>query len=396
MRGVKLRSLTTAAAAAGALNTVNALRPLGWGTVDRAIPSFALGLPTSELPVQLLGVQAAAALALRGSGTRLSRALTVASWAGLLRMELQARQSPAVLQAALEQALGADYKSRVRHPRDRPARNPGVIRTARAHGRYTAGTRDLSYGPAGRRNQLDLWRRADLAADGRAPVLVQIHGGGWMVGDRTEQAYPLMSLMCELGWVCASVSYRLSPRATWPAQIDDVKAAIAWLRDNVAAHGGDPDFIALTGGSAGGHLTMLAALDPVTAVRAAAPYYGPPDWTNRAAYRHDLIGPALAAKIIKQPLSEARQIYSDGSPLDRIHPDAPPFFILQGSLDNLVSAADARTFARELTATSQSPVAYAELPGAWHAFDLFGSTRAHAAAHAVADFLGVLWTERSA
>jgi acetyl esterase/lipase len=348
-----------------------------------------------ELPLQLLGLQAAAALALRGSGTRLSRALTAASWAGLVRIELQARQAPAVLDAALGQALGDDYRDRVRHPRDRPARNPGVIRTARAHGRYTAGSRDLAYGPAGHRNQLDLWRRADLAPDARAPVLVQIHGGGWMYGDRTEQAYPLMSLMAELGWVCASISYRLSPRATWPAQLDDVKAAIAWVRDNVAAHGGDPDFIAVTGGSAGGHLTMLVGLDAALGVQAAVPYYGPPDWTNRAAYRHDLLGPALAAQIIKAPLSEARQIYSEGSPLDRIHPDAPPFLILQGSHDNLVSAADARVFARELTATSRAPVAYAELPGAWHAFDLFSSTRSRAAAHAVADFLGVLWAERS-
>jgi acetyl esterase/lipase len=387
--------MTTAAAVAGAVNTVNALRPLGWGTVERAIPSFALGLPTSELPLQLLGAQAATAIALRGSGTRLSRALTVASWAGLIGMELQARRSPAVLDAALTQALGPGYRDRVRHPRERPARDPGVIRTAGARGRYTSGARDLSYGPAGHRNQLDLWRRADLASDAGAPVLVQIHGGGWMYGDRDEQAYPLMCLMCELGWVCASISYRLSPRATWPAQLDDVRAAIAWVRANVASHGGDPDFIAVTGGSAGGHLTMLAGLDPSTGVRAAVPYYGPPDWTNRAGYRNDLLGPALAARIVKQPLSGARQIYSDGSPLDRIHPDAPPFLILQGSHDNLVSAADARVFARELTATSHNPVAYAELPGAWHAFDLFSSTRSRAAAHAVADFLGLLWAERA-
>jgi acetyl esterase/lipase len=139
---------------------------------------------------------------------------------------------------------------------------------------------------------------------------------------------------------------------------------------------------------------MLAALDPGTEVKAAVPFYGPPDWTNRAGYRHDLIGPALAARIIKQPLDAAEELYRQGSPIDQIHPDAPPFLILQGSNDNLVSAADARAFARALGDISRQPVAYAELPWAWHAFDLISSTRSRAAAHAVADFLGVLWAER--
>jgi acetyl esterase/lipase len=299
-----------------------------------------------------------------------------------------------VLDQAIAAALGSDYRERVRHPRARPTRAPGLVRTAVAHRRYTSGTRDLSYGPSGHRNQLDFWRRADLPADAAAPVLVQIHGGGWMYGDRTQQAYPLMTLMAELGWVCASISYRLSPRATWPAQLDDVKAAIAWIKDNVAGHGGDPNFVAVTGGSAGGHLTMLAALGAQTGVQAAIPYYGPPDWTNREGYRHDVIGPAVAKLIIKQSLQEAPELYRLASPIDLVSAGAPPFLILQGTNDNLVSPADARAFARALTDASDQPVAYAELPGAWHAFDLFSSTRSRAAAGAVADFLGVLWAER--
>jgi acetyl esterase/lipase len=203
-----------------------------------------------------------------------------------------------------------------------------------------------------------------------------------------------MSLMAELGWICVSVSYRLSPRATWPAQIDDVKAAIAWVKANIAEHGGDPDFVAVTGGSAGGHLTMLAALDPDTGVKAAVPYYGPPDWTNRAGYEHDLLGPALAEKIIKQPLSdETRELYSSASPMDQIHAGAPPFLILAAEKDNLVSPTDLRNFAEELRKTSRQPVAFAELPGAWHAFDLFSTTRARAAAQAAAGFLGVVYAD---
>jgi acetyl esterase/lipase len=389
-----LKRLVTAAAAAGALNTVNALKPLGWGNIYRVLPSFAYGLPTSELPLQTLAGQAAMTLATRRSQTRMSLALTAASWAGLLYMEHQARQAPEILDRALADALGAGYRDRVEHPRDRPTKAPGVIATARAHPRYTSDTRDISYGPAGRRNQLDVWRRPDLPRDGKAPVLVQVHGGGWMTGDRTVQAYPLLTLMAELGWVCVSISYRLSPRATWPDQIDDVKAAVAWVKDHIAEYGGDPAFVAITGGSAGGHLTKLAALDPAVGVQAAIPYYGPPDFTNREGYKYDLLGPALAEKIIKRPLEEARDIYESASPFDQIHPGAPPFFILQGDKDNLVSAADVRNFARQLREVSDAPVAYGELPGAWHAFDLFSSTRARAAANAVADFLGVIWSER--
>jgi acetyl esterase/lipase len=383
MGPVNRRRLTDVVALAGALNTANALRPFGWGSVERVVPSFAAGLPTSELPLPILGAQALAASALYRTSGGFARGLTAASWAGLVALELQARRTPALLHRVLVRALGPEYRDRARHL--------GIVRTTRARARYTTGAANLSYGPAGHRNMLDLWRRADLASDARAPVLVQIHGGGWIAGDRTAQAYPLMALMAELGWVCASISYRLSPRATWPAQLDDVKSALAWLRENVAEHGGDPDFIAVTGGSAGGHLTMLTALDPDAGVRAAVPFYGPPDWTNREGYRHDLIGSALAELIIKQTITDVPEIYRLASPTDQVHPGAPPFFILQGTNDNFVSHGDARGFARALATVSTQPVAYAELPGAWHAFDLFSSTRARAAARAVADFLGVLW-----
>ena len=66
--------------------------------------------------------------------------------------------------------------------------------------------------------------------------------------------------MAERGWICVSMAYRVSPRNTWPAHIVDVKRALAWVKENIADYGGDPDFVAITGGSAGGHLTALAAL----------------------------------------------------------------------------------------------------------------------------------------
>ena len=93
-------------------------------------------------------------------------------------------------------------------------------------------------------------------------MLIQIPGGGWSLNDKRGQAYPLMTRMVELGWICVSINYSRSPRNAWPAHIVDVKRAIAWVRANIADFGGDPEFIAVTGGSAGGHLSSLAALTP--------------------------------------------------------------------------------------------------------------------------------------
>ena len=151
---------------------------------------------------------------------------------------------------------------------------------------------DISYGEHGTRNHLDIWRRPDLDRGGKAPVLLQVPGGAWMVGSKRQQAYPLMSHLAELGWVCVAINYRLSPRSTWPDQIVDVKRALAWTKEHIAEYGGDPDWVAITGGSAGGHLSSLAALTPNdpqfqpgfedadTSVRAAVPFYGLYDFTT--------------------------------------------------------------------------------------------------------------------
>ena len=93
-------------------------------------------------------------------------------------------------------------------------------------------------------------------------MLLQVHGGAWTLGEKEHQGRPLMNQMAAKGWVCVAINYRLSPRDPWPAHIVDVKRAIAWVRDNIADYGGDPDYLVITGGSAGGHLAALAALTP--------------------------------------------------------------------------------------------------------------------------------------
>ncbi|MDZ4270739.1 MAG: alpha/beta hydrolase, partial [Mycobacterium sp.] len=246
----------------------------------------------------------------------------------------------------------------------------------------------------------DIWRRADLPRDGKAPVLLQVPGGAWSIGMRRPQAYPLLSHLADHGWVCVSIDYRVSPRNTWPDHMVDVKRALAWIKEHIAEYGGDPDFVAISGGSAGGHLSALAALtaddpqfqpgfeDADTSVVAAVPVYGRYDWVSAQGNgRREFLG-FLQKFVVKKPILANRQVYVDASPSYRLRADAPPFFILHGQDDSIIPVAEGREFAEALREVSTSPVVYAEIPHAQHAFDFYyGSPRAHYTAQAIETFL---------
>jgi acetyl esterase/lipase len=279
----------------------------------------------------------------------------------------------------------------------------------RARRRYVSPAgRDLAYGEFGRRNHLDIWQRADLAAGARAPVLLQVHGGAWVMGQKHGQAHPLMGHLAERGWVCVTINYRLSPRSTWPDQIVDVKRAIAWVKATIADHGGDPGFLAITGGSAGGHLSSLAALTPNlaayqpgfedadTSVQAAVPFYGVYDFAGRTASANRGLEPLLAQRVFKTSLDDDRANWELASPITHVGPDAPPFFVLHGTNDTVVPVEAARAFVARLRPVATRPVVYAELPRAQHAFDTLPSVRAHHTVHAVERFLAVVRSEAGA
>jgi acetyl esterase/lipase len=262
--------------------------------------------------------------------------------------------------------------------------------------------KNLAYGPYGRRNQLDIYRSRARAADARpAPVLLQIHGGAWIIGDKSQQGLPLMLHLAAEGWVCVAINYRLSPRATWPEHLVDCKRALAWVREHIAEYGGDPDLICVTGGSAGGHLAAMTALTANeakyqpdfeaadTSVAACVPFYGVYDFTalfdgSRAS---DRAARLLARWVMKTTPDADRKVFEDASPVHHLRPDAPPFFVIHGTKDNLAPVAQARTFVERLRESSHEPVLYAEVPGASHAFDVFYSTRTGHAVNAVDRFL---------
>ncbi len=408
------RTGTAAIVASGlaAATTANAWRPTRSG--PGSLPSFASGLVTSELPLASIGAQAAvfAGLAARGhvhgrSG-RIALAASVASAGGLLALHRVALRSGDVLEDALVEGLGTEYRNHLGGYKA----TPGAARLTRAEvrvrlrsdrRRFVTGP-VLAYGDAGRRNQLDVWRRPDLPTDGKAPVLVQVHGGAWVTGTKETQGVPLMKHLAESGWVCVAINYRLSPRATWPDHIVDVKRAIAWVREHIAGYGGDPDFVAITGGSAGGHLASLAALTPNlaafqpgfegadTTVQAAVPFYGIYDFANRDGTGRVDMRRLMEDRVFKTRFDADGAAWDLASPMSHVGPDVPPIFFLHGANDSLVPVEQARAMVRMQRAVATNPVVYAELPKAQHAFDVLGSVRAAHTVRAVARFLSYVRT----
>jgi acetyl esterase/lipase len=396
--------------------TANGYRPLtkhGYGSLY----AFGFGVFASELPMQMLGVQLAAiAPVSRGLPPRIRRfswLLSALSGLGLLGLRHVGRRANQPLTAALDAGLGPDRRTTSDDLWKRPApggataKKPGALRMLRVYRDY-AHDGDISYGEFGSRNYLDIWRRPDLDRGGRAPVLLQVPGGAWMVGNKRGQAHPLMSHLAELGWICVAINYRLSPRSTWPDHIVDVKRALAWTKEHIAEYGGDPGWIAITGGSAGGHLSSLAALtpnDPLfqpgfedadTRVQAAVPFYGVYDFTRTDDAIHPLMVPVVAKQVFKLSRADIAEPFRNASPITHASEGAPPFFVLHGTNDSLIPVEQARSFVGRLREVSRQPVVYAELPYAQHAFDIFGSARAAHAAVAVEQFLAEIYEPRRA
>jgi acetyl esterase/lipase len=253
-------------------------------------------------------------------------------------------------------------------------------------------------GDKGGRNRLDIVL-PDAPGDGR-PILLQIHGGGWMIGDKREQGGPLMGHLASRGWVCFAINYRLSPQAKFPAHIVDVKRAIRWIREHAHEYGADPNFICVTGGSAGGHLTALTALsqnDPAyqpgfetvdTSVSAAVPFYGVYDFLDRAKIRGRQSMVDILSRYVFQCRPEDNpELWENACPITRVSADAPPFLVVQGTHDTLVFVEEAREFVRALREKSLAPVHYLEMKGAQHAFEIFHSARCQYAVRAAAAFL---------
>jgi acetyl esterase/lipase len=257
--------------------------------------------------------------------------------------------------------------------------------------------------------RLDLTKPRDAKPGDNRPGLLEIHGGGWVIGDKREQGLPLIGHLCTQGWVAINANYRLSPRVGFPEHLIDCKRAIAWWREHAEEHGGDPDFLCVTGQSAGGHLTALVALtandpryqpgfeDVDTTMRAAVPIYGIYDFTNRFGTWHkDTIKRFIEPMVMQRKLADDPQAFTDYSPIDLVREDAPPMLVVHGSIDTLAPVEDAREFVRRLREVSSNPVLYAEMAGAQHAFEIFPSYRTARVIEGIERFLHSVSTGRPA
>ena len=371
----------------GALFTLNGLRRRSlW------LPA----LVTTEIPIHHLAWQAALTGLFIWAGVldntlgRIAFGLTLLSWAGLAVMVYRSERARPVLRSALS-GFGNGI---------RPGPAPTFMDFVRVRPQLARGVeevKDVSYGPDPA-NLLDLHLPEDRSVS--HPVLLQIHGGGWRRGNKEREARPLVYSMAKNGWVGVSIAYRLSPAATFPDHLVDVKRAIAWVRGNIDQWGGDPSFIALTGGSAGGHLAALAALtvnDPAyqpgfeqadTSVQACVPLYGIHDLLDRNRLRYPW--PFIESIVMKVSPTDNPEAWDRASPLTRVRSDAPPFFVVHGSHDFLVPPAESRVFVDALRAVSKEQVFYAELPGATHGFDVLHSLRSRHVVHGIGKYLGAV------
>lgn len=367
----------------GIAATVNAFRPLRHDWL--LLPSMLWAWVVIELPAQHVVVQIALTGVLAWLGALgspvgwIGLALLVVSWVGGVVLTVQSRGARRVVERTLDAAGIPPSGSGVPTWR--------VLAAFPFRGRSVERLKDIPFRRvAGKVMKLDIYRSRKSSPP--RPVLLYIHGGAWIVGDKREQGLPLMHHLARNGWLCVSANYRLSPGATFPDHLVDAKAALAWIREHAADYGGDPSFVAVAGGSAGGHLASLVALtagDPRyqpgfegadTSVDAALPLYGVYDLTNRLGVQSKKFVPLLMEPLVmKAFLADEPEKFLDGSPIDRVRPEAPPFLVVQGDKDTLAPAVEARAFVDHLAETSDSRVTYLEFPGAQHVFDLFYSYR---------------------
>ena len=232
---------------------------------------------------------------------------------------------------------------------------------------------DVAYARAGDKElKLDLARPAGT---GPYPCVVCLHGGGWRLGSKRDLR-GWIEFLADHGYVAASVGYRLAPGSTFPAQVEDAKTAVRFLRANAEKYGIDKDRFAALGYSAGGHLACLLGLTDEkcgfegtecpgesSRVQAVVDYFGPTDlaaFAKDAAAQRGMIGPFIGARYDERPEAHDR-----ASPLKYVTEDAPPFLILHGTRDGVVPTEQSRRLAVKLNELGVS-YRYVEVAGEGH------------------------------
>jgi acetyl esterase/lipase len=228
----------------------------------------------------------------------------------------------------------------------------------------------------GKSLRLDIYKPKSLSKP--APLLVYIHGGGWVSGQRSDYLVYLVAF-AEKGYITATVSYRLLEYGPYPACVEDITDAVQWFYGNGEKYGYDPDRIALIGGSAGAHLALLAAYGwknpelindstDMSAgthhIKAVVDIYGPADLTTRYARNNTLV-----TNFLGESYKDAPELYMEASPIQYLNKNSPPTLILHGTSDQVVPVSQSDTLKAKLDRLG-IPCVYYRLPLWPHTMDV--------------------------
>lgn len=363
-----------------------------------------LGVGAPEVSPWLLVLNAIAlllSLSLRGIRHRQAfRFALCSSLMACLLSSLPLLQIPATQEQmtdAMHDALGAEYLAQIPQEvlsqmRSHPFSFADSFRgIAASEARYTA---DIRFTAAnGVSLSMDIYRPTQV---GQYPAIVMVYGGAWQRGTPRLNA-DFSRYMAARGYTVFAIDYRHAPRYRFPAQLEDVRAALAFIRLHAAEYEADRSRIALLGRSAGAHLAMLAAYEPdAPPVRAVVNYYGPVDLVKgytEPPHPDPINSRATLKTFLGGSLNQVPQLYRLASPIYYVTKQMPPTLLVYGSRDHIVQARFGQQMYERLRTTGSTAV-FLKIPWAEHAFDaVFGGLSNQLALYYTERFLA--WALRS-
>lgn len=279
----------------------------------------------------------------------------------------------AVAMAAAAQPGGKASRGEKAPAAGKAARKPAIPEGMRVE-------RNLEYVPGGHeRNKLDLYLPS--VAEKPLPVVVWIHGGAWRAGGK--EGCPAVGLVAR-GYAVASINYRLSQHAVFPAQIEDCKAAIRFLRAVAKQYGLDPDHVGVWGASAGGHLVALlgtsggvkdlegrrGSLGPSSRVQCVVDWFGPTDFTRMGGWHDAPDSPE--AQLLGGPVAKNKDKAARANPITYVTKDDPPFLIMHGEDDGTVPISQSELLDAALR-RARVPSTFVRIGGAGHGGPAFNA-----------------------
>ncbi len=346
---------------------------------------FVLTMTLNEIPLPLLAVFVVSmSFADRPDGLPSAVAgavLAGATVVGLIWLQVRARTARTALQVGLDHGLdpqwrGAQQGAGPAGQLPPTPRWPGILRPFQRRARAVIRVRNLSYGPdPAQRVDLYCQRKPAPGPPTVRPVLIHLHGGGFVSGSKSRESLAMLNSLAAHGWLCLSADYRLRGGGQHPNPLVDTKRLIAWVRASAAELGADPSQVFLAGCSAGGHLAVSAALTP-NAAELQPGFETAQTSVAGVIVLYGYLGPRTS-----DPSSSPASLASQASPL------VPPMLIVHGADDTVVSVSSTRAVAEAVRRISSSPVVFVELPHTQHSFDRFASARSRMAAAAAEAFL---------